>query len=138
MPIGPWRAVSCLTRITEPSRSCQQIGYYRGSGIPATLNVGERDAGNVHRTNLEMAKRTMGWRILTVILLLLPGAFAQTAQTDPLTLRTRDAHQDLLIVADPYVSADRYKDKGTFGKKSPYEAGIVAINVYFRNDNDKQ
>ena len=79
----------------------------------------------------------MGWRILTVILLLPPGAFAQTAQTDPLTLRARDAHQDLLIVADPYISADRYKDKGTFGKKSPYEAGIVAINVYFRNDNDK-
>ena len=24
-----------------------------------------------------------------------------------------------------------------FGKKSPYEAGIVAIDVYFRNDNDK-
>jgi hypothetical protein len=84
-----------------------------------------------------MAKRTMGWRILTVILLLPLGAFAQTAQTDPLTLRARDAHQDLLIVADPYISADRYKDKGMFGKKSPYEAGIVAINVYFRNDNDK-
>jgi hypothetical protein len=79
----------------------------------------------------------MGWQILIIILLLPPGAFAQTAQTNPLTLRTRDAHQDILVVADPYISADRYKDKGTFGKKSPYEAGIVAIDVYFRNDNDK-
>jgi hypothetical protein len=54
-----------------------------------------------------------------------------------MTLRARDAHQDLLVVADPLVSGSRYKDKGTFGKKSPYEAGIVAIDVYFRNDNDK-
>jgi len=79
----------------------------------------------------------MRWRSWTVMLLLPFSAFGQTAQTDPMTLRTRDAHQDLLVVADPLVSASRYKDKGIFGKKSPYEAGIVAIDVYFRNDNDK-
>jgi hypothetical protein len=73
-------------------------------------------------------------RILTVILLLPLSVFAQSAQTDPSTLRARDAHQDLLIAADPYVSADRYK--GVFGKKSPYEFGLVAIDVIFRNDND--
>jgi len=73
-------------------------------------------------------------RILTVILLLPLSAFAQSAQTDPSTLRARDAHQDLLIAADPYVSADRYK--GIFGKKSPYEFGLAAIDVIFRNDND--
>jgi hypothetical protein len=76
----------------------------------------------------------MGFRILTALLLLPLSAFAQSAPTGPLTLPSRDAHQNLLIVADPYVSADRYK--GTFGKKSPYEAGIVAIDVFFRNDND--
>ena len=79
----------------------------------------------------------MRWRLVAVILLLPLGAFAQNAQTDPLSLRTRDAHQDLLIVADPYISADRYKDKNIFGKKSIYNAGIIAIDVYFRNDNDK-
>src|ERR1019366_8232875 len=115
----------------------QQTGYYRGSGILGILIVGEPADGNAYHTNRKMAKRTMHWRILTIILMLPLGAFAQTAQTDPMTLRARDAHQDLLIVADPYISADRYKDKGMFGKKSPYEAGIVAINVYFRNDNDK-
>jgi hypothetical protein len=73
-------------------------------------------------------------RILTVILLLPLSAFAQSVQTDPTTLRARDAHQDLMIAADPYVSADRYK--GMFGKKSPYEFGLVAIDVIFRNDND--
>jgi hypothetical protein len=73
-------------------------------------------------------------RMLTVVLLLPLSVFAQSAQTDLSTLRARDAHQNLLIAADPYVSADRYK--GMFGKKSPYEYGLVAIDVFFRNDND--
>ena len=76
----------------------------------------------------------MLYRLLVLIMLCPPGAFAQSAEVDPLTLGTRDLHQNLLIVADPYLSADRYK--GLFGKQSPYEAGIVAIAVYFRNDND--
>jgi len=61
------------------------------------------------------------------------AASGQTAPTDPTALRARDSHQDLLIAADPYVSAERYKD--AFGKHSPYPAGIIAIDVYFRNDN---
>lgn len=52
-----------------------------------------------------------------------------------LSLRTRDAHQNLTIVADPYLSASRYK-KEVFGKKSFYDAGIIAIDVYLKNDND--
>jgi hypothetical protein len=77
----------------------------------------------------------MLYRLLLFTLLWPLGAFAQTTQVDPLTLPTRDTHQNLTIVVDPYVSADRYS-KAQFGKTSPYEAGIVAINVYFRNDND--
>jgi hypothetical protein len=77
----------------------------------------------------------MVYRLLLFTLVWPMGAFAQTAQVDPLTLPTRDTHQNLTIAADPYVSADRYS-KALFGKTSPYEAGIVAINVYFRNDND--
>jgi hypothetical protein len=77
----------------------------------------------------------MLYRPLALILLWPLGALAQTAQVDPLTLPTRDTHQNLTIAADAYVSADRYS-KTLFGKTSPYEAGIVAINVYFKNDND--
>jgi hypothetical protein len=73
-------------------------------------------------------------RILAIVVLCPLGLWAQAAPVDPLTLTTRDAHQDLTIAADPYISADRYD--GQFGKKSPYEAGIVAIQVYFRNNND--
>ncbi len=79
-------------------------------------------------------------RILAITLLLPFSMPAQSPRADtqagPLTLRTRDAHQDLLIVADPYISPDRYH--GKFGKKSLYDAGIVAIDVYFRNDNDAE
>jgi len=63
------------------------------------------------------------------------GRIRANGAGDPLTLRTRDTHQNLTIIADPYVTADRYT-KTIFGKTSPYEAGIVAINIYLRNDND--
>ena len=68
--------------------------------------------------------------------MLLPlGAPAQSDPPDPMSLPTRDAHQSLIVVADPYLRAVRYK-KEVFGKDSFYNAGIVAIDVYFRNDND--
>jgi hypothetical protein len=75
-------------------------------------------------------------RILASLLLLPLGVFGQSAQTDPATLPAHDAHQELVISADPFISATRY-DKDHFGKKSPYDSGIVAIDVYFRNDNEK-
>jgi hypothetical protein len=56
------------------------------------------------------------------------------AQTDPASLPARDAHQGLLIAANPYISANRYKEK--FGKHTPYDGGILAIELFFRNDND--
>jgi hypothetical protein len=84
-----------------------------------------------------IANQTMHRAILTIVLLFPLGAFAQSAPPapDPMSLQTRDAHQNLTIVADPYLRAERYK-KEVFGKNSPYAAGIVAIDVYFRNDND--
>jgi len=72
--------------------------------------------------------------ILTIVLLLPLSASGQSTPPDPMSLRTRDAHQDLTIVADPYLRAARYS-KELFGKDSFYAAGIIAIDVYFRNDN---
>ena len=80
-------------------------------------------------------------RIFLAILMLMPlgalsqSASPQTAPPDPMTLPTRDAHQNLTIVADPYLREARYS-KEIFGKKSIYTAGIAAIDVYFRNDDD--
>jgi hypothetical protein len=77
------------------------------------------------------------FRALIVFMMAMPlSALAQNAPPDPMSLATRDAHQDLTIVADPYIRAARYK-KEVFGKDSFYNAGIVAIDVYFRNDNDR-
>lgn len=61
---------------------------------------------------------------------------SQSANTtvDPASLPAHDSHQGLVIAAEPYASADRYKEK--FGKHSPYEGGIAAIELSLRNDND--
>lgn len=53
---------------------------------------------------------------------------------DPASLPAHDSHQGLIIAAEPYTSADRYKEK--FSKHTPYEGGIVAIELFLRNDND--
>lgn len=66
--------------------------------------------------------------------LLLLAASVQP-QMDPASLPARDAHEGLLIAADPYADAAQYKVR--FGKKNPYNAGILAVEVYFRNDTDK-
>jgi hypothetical protein len=73
--------------------------------------------------------------ILAIAMLFPISAMGQSAPADPMALRTRDAHQDLTIVADPYLRASRYS-KDVFGKNSFYAAGIVAVDVYFRNDNN--
>ena len=56
------------------------------------------------------------------------------AQVDPTSLPAHDSHQKLLVAVQPWLDPAQYKDR--FGKKSPYDAGIVALDVYFRNDND--
>jgi hypothetical protein len=72
--------------------------------------------------------------IISAFVLMAPAALPSRAQIDPATLPARDAHQNMLVAADPYVSAQSSKVK--FGKHSPFEAGILAVDVYFRNDND--
>lgn len=61
-------------------------------------------------------------------------ATARNASIDPATLPARDVHQGLLVAVNPYTSAEQYKTR--FGKRTPYDGGILAIEVFFRNDND--
>jgi hypothetical protein len=76
--------------------------------------------------------------ICALIWMLTPAFLSFTvparAQADPATLPAHDTHQMLLIAAKPYTMAGESKEK--FGKHTPYEGGILAIDVYFRNDND--
>ncbi len=64
------------------------------------------------------------------------AALPLSAQTpaDPATMPAHDSHQSFTVAVLPYVSPQRYTDK--FGKHTPRDAGIVGLDVYFRNDND--
>jgi len=60
-----------------------------------------------------------------------PGAAQQ-----PSTLKTTslESHEGMTITARPWTDPALYKEK--FPKKSPFAAGIIAIQVVFRNDSD--
>jgi len=59
-----------------------------------------------------------------------PGQQAQRLRTSIV-----DAHEGLTIGVDPWTQAGRYKTK--FPKKSPFNAGIIALHLTIRNDNDE-
>jgi hypothetical protein len=56
------------------------------------------------------------------------------AQQPPVHTASLEAHEGLTITASPWTDAAKYKEK--FPKKSPYAAGVLAIEVAFRNDSD--
>ncbi len=63
-------------------------------------------------------------------------ALAQSSlSADPASLPARDVHEGLLVAADSYHHVARSKSK--FGKKHPQGAGLLALDVYFRNDTDQ-
>jgi hypothetical protein len=78
-------------------------------------------------------------RKLTLVLPLLASALLATQQgpsPQPSSLKTAslESHEGLTITARPWTDPALYKEK--FHKKSPFDAGIVALQVAFRNDSD--
>src|SRR5215831_10288196 len=78
-------------------------------------------------------------RKLTLFLLALMalpwGANKMAAQSqDALRTSALESHEGMTISARPWTDPALYKEK--FHKKSPYAAGIVAVQVTFRNDSD--
>jgi hypothetical protein len=78
-------------------------------------------------------------RKLTLMLPLLASALLaaqQGASQQPASLKTAslESHEGLTITARPWTDPALYKEK--FHKKSPFDAGIVALQVAFRNDSD--
>jgi len=57
------------------------------------------------------------------------------AQTTPVSLPAKDTHDNVTIAADPYQEEARYRER--FGKKNPFKVGILAVEVFIRNENDK-
>ena len=66
-----------------------------------------------------------------------PRPASQTANQSTSTLQTSslESHEGLTISARPWMDAAKYKEK--FPKKSPFAAGVLAVQVAFRNDSDQ-
>jgi hypothetical protein len=72
---------------------------------------------------------------LPFLLMLLMAATMGSAQRAPLKTSALESHEGLTISAQPWTDAALYKEK--FPKKSPYAAGVLAVQVAFRNDSDE-
>jgi len=70
---------------------------------------------------------------------LMAGAYAHAQQSGgqraSLKTASLETHEGLTISAQPWTDAALYKEK--FPKKSPFAAGIVAMQVVFRNDSNE-
>jgi hypothetical protein len=78
-------------------------------------------------------------RKLTLILPLFAAflvAVRPGASQQPTSLKTNslESHEGMTLSARPWTDPALYKEK--FPKKSPYAAGMIAIQVVFRNDSD--
>jgi hypothetical protein len=91
----------------------------------------------VYYTRMKIASSAVILVALFFVLLALPPRPDARAQqqpaSKPLTTASLDSHEGLTIAAEPWLSAERYKQ--AFPKKSPYAAGILAIKVTLRNDS---
>ena len=56
------------------------------------------------------------------------------SQSSSLRTASLESHEGLTISALPWTDPAKYKEK--FPKKSPYSAGVLAVEVAFRNDSD--
>src|SRR5258708_4744967 len=61
---------------------------------------------------------------------------ARGSAQQPSSLKTTslESHEGMTITARPWTDPALYKEK--FPKKSPFAAGIIAVQVVFRNDSD--
>jgi len=78
-----------------------------------------------------MRKLTLILTIFTALLLTAGNASPQ--QSSALKTASLESHEGMTITARPWTDPALYKEKF---KKSPYAAGVIAIEVVFRNDSD--
>jgi len=61
--------------------------------------------------------------------------FQQNQPTTALKTSSLESHEGLTISARPWTDAAQYRE--AFPKNSPFSAGVLAIQVIFRNDSDE-
>jgi hypothetical protein len=81
-----------------------------------------------------MRKPSLRIPFVAASLLVALAANSAGGQRTPLQTGSLESHEGLTISADPWTDAAKYKEK--FPRKSPYVAGILAVQVSFRNDSD--
>ncbi len=72
--------------------------------------------------------------LLTLLGLLLPIAL-NPQQTAPVLAPAVESHEGVSISVESWTRASNYKQK--FPKKSPFNGGVVALHVTFRNNSDE-
>jgi hypothetical protein len=118
---------------------------YSGSSLSAPAGSGRRTAqGNpAHPPGIEGVKmRKVYYNLALKLTLFLPvflsGDIAlrpcAAQQQSPLKASALESHEGMTISVRPWTDPALYKEK--FHKKSPYAAGMVAVQVNFRNDSD--
>jgi hypothetical protein len=89
----------------------------------------------VYYNSMPMLSRTVPFLAACVLAGTYVGAQQNGGQQAPLKTTFLETHEGLTISARPWTDAALYKEK--FPKKSPYAAGIVAMQVVFRNDSNE-
>ena len=73
--------------------------------------------------------------VLLTLLALLPPNDLNAQQTAPVHASAVESHEGVSISVESWTRASNYKQK--FPKKSPFNGGVVALHVTFRNNSDE-
>jgi hypothetical protein len=79
--------------------------------------------------------RTIAIFVPVSVALLLASEVTHGQSQPPLRASAVESHEGLTLSVLPLTEAAQYKEK--FPKKSPYAAGILAVQVTFQNDTDQ-
>ena len=90
--------------------------------------------GKISGTELRRQYSALAFTAFFVACLTVQAKPPQTPPLDPTPPLVHDSHQGFDVAVNPYVSAEPSRTK--FGKHTPYDGGFLAIDAYFRNDND--
>lgn len=76
------------------------------------------------------------WFVIILMVVMFPGVSRpQTQQQQAIKAASLEAHEGVTISARPWTETNLYKEK--FPKASPFSAGVLAIQVTFRNDSEE-
>ena len=79
-----------------------------------------------------MKKPILLWLAAVTITFAQQSPTPTPAPRSPAEMPAHDRHEGMVIAADPCL--DSQKSKSLFGKKNPFDAGILALDVFIKNE----